>query len=260
MERPSIVPGRRLEVACRVLGVDAALDRRARAVGDVSLIAQRLAGGDADLLLHEVDAGHHLGHRVLDLDAGVHLHEVERPVLVEQELDRAGADVVDRLGAGARRPRPCARADAGVMRGRRRLPRSASGGAAGPSSRARRGGSRCRACRRGSGTRCAAAARCTSRGRLAVAERRLRLGARQLERAARTRSSSSRDAHALAAAARRRLDDDRKADLLGELERLVRRPRRARRCRGRSGRRSRHRACAPRLVAHHADLLAAWAR
>ena len=39
--------------------------------------------------LHQVDAGHHLGHRVLHLDAGVHLHEVEAAVAVEQELDGA---------------------------------------------------------------------------------------------------------------------------------------------------------------------------
>ena len=36
--------------------------------------------------LHDVDAGDHLGHRMLDLDAGVHLDEVELAVLV-QELE-----------------------------------------------------------------------------------------------------------------------------------------------------------------------------
>src|SRR3712207_8614617 len=51
------------------------------------------SGGDADLLVHEVDAGDHLGHRMLHLDAGVHLDEVELAVLV-QELDRAGAGVL----------------------------------------------------------------------------------------------------------------------------------------------------------------------
>ncbi len=40
---------------------------------------------------------------MLDLDAGVHFHEVERFVLVQQHLDRAGADVVDRFGALHRR-------------------------------------------------------------------------------------------------------------------------------------------------------------
>ena len=43
----------------------------------VALEAERLAGGDPDLLLHQVEAGHHLGDRMLDLDPGVHLHEVE---------------------------------------------------------------------------------------------------------------------------------------------------------------------------------------
>src|SRR3546814_15820675 len=55
---------------------------------------QLLAAGDQQLLAHQVDAGDPLGHRVLDLDAGVHLDEVEAAVL-EQELERAGAAVAD---------------------------------------------------------------------------------------------------------------------------------------------------------------------
>ena len=53
---------------------------------------QAAAGGDADLLVHEVDAGDRLGDRMLHLQAGVHLDEVELAVLVE-ELDRAGAAI-----------------------------------------------------------------------------------------------------------------------------------------------------------------------
>ena len=63
---------------------------------------QIAAGGDADLLEYEVDVGDHLGHRVLDLDAGVHLDEIELAVLVE-ELDRADAEILQfahRLGDG----------------------------------------------------------------------------------------------------------------------------------------------------------------
>src|SRR5690606_41494354 len=55
---------------------------------------QLLAGGDHQLLADQVDAGDHLGDRVLDLDPGVHLDEVEAPVL-EQELEGAGAAVAD---------------------------------------------------------------------------------------------------------------------------------------------------------------------
>ena len=56
--------------------------------------------GDADLRLDEVDAGDALGHGVLDLDARIHLDEVEvAGVGVLQELHRAGVAVV----GGARR-------------------------------------------------------------------------------------------------------------------------------------------------------------
>ena len=59
---------------------------------------------------------------------------------------------------------------------------------------------------------------------VAVAERRQRLGARELERALEL-VGVLRDAHALAAAARRRLDDDGKADLLREARAPRPRPR-----------------------------------
>ena len=87
-------PGRGGEVAGGVLGVDAALDRVA-AQHDVLLRhGQRLAGRRADALLDDVDARRHLGHAVLDLDAGVHLQEEVLAVL-EEALDRARAAVVD---------------------------------------------------------------------------------------------------------------------------------------------------------------------
>ena len=55
---------------------------------------QRRPGGDLDLLVDEVDAGDHLGDGMLDLDARVHLDEIELAVLVE-ELDRADADIAE---------------------------------------------------------------------------------------------------------------------------------------------------------------------
>ena len=58
---------------------------------------QRLARGDPDLLAHEIEAGDQLGHRVLDLEPRVHLHEVELAVGVEQVLHRADVGVADRL-------------------------------------------------------------------------------------------------------------------------------------------------------------------
>jgi hypothetical protein len=65
-----------------------------------SWVAQALAAGDEDLLLDDVDAGDHLGDRVLHLDPGVHLDEVELAVLV-QELEGADAAVAD-AAAGRR--------------------------------------------------------------------------------------------------------------------------------------------------------------
>ena len=56
------------------------------------------AGGDADHLLDEIDAGDEFGHGMLDLQARVHFQEVEALVLAGDELDGAGGIVVHRLG------------------------------------------------------------------------------------------------------------------------------------------------------------------
>ena len=62
------------------------------------------AGGDVELELDQVDAGHHLGHGVLDLKPRVDLHERE-PALggLVQELDGGGAAVAGELGQPGRR-------------------------------------------------------------------------------------------------------------------------------------------------------------
>ena len=69
---------------------------------------QRLAGGHAQLPGHQVLTGHRLGHRVLHLQAGVHLHEEEVGRLqplggVDDEFDGAGTHIVDGLGRLDRR-------------------------------------------------------------------------------------------------------------------------------------------------------------
>ena len=53
---------------------------------------QRLAGGDPQLPFDQIQAGDQFGDRMFDLQAGVHLHEVEAAVLIQQEFHRAGAD------------------------------------------------------------------------------------------------------------------------------------------------------------------------
>ena len=90
----------RQEVAERVLGIDAALDRPAVDLHVRLLEGQLLAGRRADHQLDEVDAGDQLGDRMLDLQARIHLQEEEAAVLAGDELDRAGAVVADGLGEG----------------------------------------------------------------------------------------------------------------------------------------------------------------
>ena len=79
-----------------VLGVDPELDGVA-AERDVGLgEPERLAGRDPHLGRHEVDAGEHLGDRMLDLDPAVDLDEVEVAVAVDEELERADVLVAGR--------------------------------------------------------------------------------------------------------------------------------------------------------------------
>ena len=160
------------------------------------------------LQLDEVEPRHQLGDRVLDLEAGVHLQEVGLAgVGVEQELHGAGVDVVRPRGASA----TAAFGDAAPAWRRRwsgpAPPPAPSGGGAGWSSRARRGAARCRGRRRSPAPRCGGRARRTSRP--GSCRRRTPTAPRAWRRR-RPRRSPRRadDAHALAAATGRGLDQD----------------------------------------------------
>ncbi len=61
---------------------------------------QRLARRHPQLELDEVEAGDHLGDRMLHLEPGVDLEEVDDALLPHQELDRAGVDVAHPVGEG----------------------------------------------------------------------------------------------------------------------------------------------------------------
>ena len=168
------------EFLVRGLGVDPALDRPAVQLDVLLGDRERLAGGDQDLLADDVDAGDHLGHAVLDLDAGVHLEE-EVLVADLHALDRAGAAVADRGGrVGGDLADPLAHLLVDVRA--RAPPRSPSGGGAGSSSRARRGGSRCRASRPAPGPRRGAGPRGSARRRRGRRRRTSRLRGRSPRR------------------------------------------------------------------------------
>src|SRR5204863_9642881 len=96
-----------------VLGVDPAFDGVAAELDVLLAKRQRVAARDPDLLADEIEAGDRLGHRMLDLEAGVHLDEVEFPILPE-ELDRAGAAIAHvghRLADDAAHPVALLRSD-----------------------------------------------------------------------------------------------------------------------------------------------------
>ena len=100
-----------------MLGVDAELDGMPFGPYLPTLWDRHLLpGGYPELFLDDIDPGHQLGHRVLDLDSGVHFHEEETTVLGEEELDRAGVFVPCGAGRSHRRlthlgPKLCVEGD-----------------------------------------------------------------------------------------------------------------------------------------------------
>ena len=98
-------PGDGRKPCAAVLGIDAEFDGHwctCRGRHD----REPLAGGDAKLLGDKIVSGHHLGHRMLDLDARIHLDEEKTCARrVVDELDGAGIDVFKRANERERRVR-----------------------------------------------------------------------------------------------------------------------------------------------------------
>src|SRR5256886_13789031 len=93
-------PCRGQEIAVGVLGVDAAFNRMTTRT-DVALIdSQGEPAGGAELLAGDVEPGDHLGDRLRDRHARVHLEEVEAAVRPAQGLAWAGVAAVAAPGPG----------------------------------------------------------------------------------------------------------------------------------------------------------------
>src|SRR3546814_8343680 len=77
----------------------------------------RISDWSSDVCSSDLDQ---LGHRVLYLNSRIHFKKVEVLILIDDKLDRAGRDVVDRLRQGHRLGAHGG-AGLGVEEGRRRL-------------------------------------------------------------------------------------------------------------------------------------------
>src|SRR2546428_652723 len=98
LESERDAPVRRYDSRERIFSGDAALDGRAAPRDLVLRERQRLARRDPELERDEIETGDHLRNWVLDLQARVHLEEVEPPVHLDQELHRPGVHVSRALG------------------------------------------------------------------------------------------------------------------------------------------------------------------
>ena len=101
-------PGRGQEAAGRVLGIEPRLHRPAVDRSSSCRFGSVSPDRHPQLPFDQILAGDLLGHRMLDLEPRVHLHEpdavgAQALARVGDELDRARADIVDRLGRLDRR-------------------------------------------------------------------------------------------------------------------------------------------------------------
>src|SRR5579859_515132 len=87
----------RAEIVISVLGGNATFDGMAAKLQRVLLDLERQTRRDAYLLLDEIGACHHLRHRMFDLQARVHLHEIVAVLLVKQKLVCASIAIADML-------------------------------------------------------------------------------------------------------------------------------------------------------------------
>ena len=86
------------EITERIFRVDAALNRPAIALHVFLLQGEWLTCCNTDHPLNQVQTRDALGHRMLHLQAGVHLEEIKTLVFADHKLNRASALVFHRLG------------------------------------------------------------------------------------------------------------------------------------------------------------------
>ena len=180
--------------------------------------------------------GHHLGDRVLDLHARVHLEEVEAPACGRPGTRRCPR----RRSRPPSRPRPprgpCSSRSLGGMPVGGRFLDHLLVAALDRALALAQVDRRCRASRRGSGSRCGAAPRRTSRGRSPSSPNADFASERARFSAGDELVLLAHEPHALAAAARAGLDHHRQADLAARTRLRLVVAESSRSCRARSAR------------------------
>ena len=86
----------RAETIIRIFRAKPRLDGMAAKRNLILPQGKRLACRDAQLPFHEIEARHHLGDRMLDLEPGVHFQEVDVQIRIRDELHGARVLVSDR--------------------------------------------------------------------------------------------------------------------------------------------------------------------
>src|SRR5450830_516539 len=92
MERSNAARGRHKVV--RVFSIDTAFNRVAMILNIALAESQFLACSDLDLLLHDINTGNHLGHRMFNLNTRIHFNEIEFIVFI-QKLKSARTAIID---------------------------------------------------------------------------------------------------------------------------------------------------------------------
>ncbi len=90
--------GGRKEIVLRVFGIDANFKRMAVDRQFFLRLGQFFTIGNAKLPFHKIFAGDFFGHRMFDLKAGVHFHEIETARRIKKEFNRTGPLITNGLG------------------------------------------------------------------------------------------------------------------------------------------------------------------
>ncbi len=86
------------EIVGGILRIDAEFDGVSQGAKVIEFGAEAFAGGDFDLLFDQVDPVDLFGHRMFDLDTGIHFEKVKVAGIIDEKLHRTGVFVLNGLG------------------------------------------------------------------------------------------------------------------------------------------------------------------